>query len=243
LFPVASLALDFFRVASLALQRVHPSTRAEHWLRRAAESPGVSTERHRLLLLRHGETEWSKSGKHTGRTDLDLTENGREQARLAADALADLQLHDPLVISSPRHRALVTAELAGLTVGEVSPLLAEWDYGDYEGLTTPEIRQTVPDWMVWTHGCPGGESVAQVGERADRAVVLALTHMATRDVVFVGHGHFSRTVLTRWVELPVSEGIRVSMAAASIAVCGYEHGVSQITALGLTGHVNPCLPP
>jgi probable phosphoglycerate mutase len=126
---------------------------------------------------------------------------------------------------------------------EVTEDVREWDYGDYEGLTTPEIRQTVPDWMVWTHGCPGGESVAQVGERADRAVVLALTHMATRDVVFVGHGHFSRTVLTRWVELPVSEGIRVSMAAASIAVCGYEHGVSQITALGLTGHVNPCLPP
>ena len=106
----------------------------------------MSIERHRLLLLRHGETEWSKSGKHTGRTDLELTEDGREQARLAAEALADLQLRDPLVISSPRHRALVTAELAGLTVDEVTPLLAEWDYGDYEGLTTPEIRETVPDW-------------------------------------------------------------------------------------------------
>jgi len=88
----------------------------------------VSTTRHRLLLLRHGETEWSKNGRHTSRTDLDLTDEGREQARLAAEALGDLQLRAPLVISSPRHRALVTAELAGLTVDEVSPLLAEWDY-------------------------------------------------------------------------------------------------------------------
>jgi probable phosphoglycerate mutase len=203
----------------------------------------VSIERHRLLLLRHGETEWSKSGKHTGRTDLELTETGREQAKLAAEALADLQLRDPLVVSSPRHRALVTAELAGLTVDEVTPLLAEWDYGDYEGLTTPEIRETVPDWTVWKYGCPDGESVAAITVRADRAVALALSHMESHDVVFVGHGHFSRSVMTRWMELPISEGIRVSMAAASIAVCAFEHGVRQIAALGLTGHVNPCLPP
>ena len=90
-------------------------------------------QRHRLLLLRHGETEWSRSGRHTSRTDLDLTETGREQAKVTAEALAELELDNPLVISSPRRRALVTAELAGLTVDEVSPLLAEWDYGDYEG--------------------------------------------------------------------------------------------------------------
>jgi broad specificity phosphatase PhoE len=203
----------------------------------------VGIQRHRLLLLRHGETEWSKSGKHTGRTELELTQTGREQAKLAAEPLADLQLRDPLVISSPRQRALVTAQLAGLDVSEVSPLLAEWDYGDYEGLTTPEIREKVPGWMVWTHGCPGGETVAQVSARADRAIAMALIHMESHDVVLVGHGHFSRSLLTRWAELPVSEGIRFSMAAASIAVCGYEHGIRQITALGLTGHVNPCLPP
>jgi probable phosphoglycerate mutase len=203
----------------------------------------VGIQRHRLLLLRHGETEWSKSGKHTGRTELELTQTGREQAKLAAEPLADLQLRDPLVISSPRQRALVTAQLAGLDVSEVSPLLAEWDYGDYEGLTSPEIREKVPGWMVWTHGCPGGETVAQVSARADRAIAMALIHMESHDVVLVGHGHFSRSLLTRWAELPVSEGIRFSMAAASIAVCGYEHGIRQITALGLTGHVNPCLPP
>lgn len=203
---------------------------------------GVSVERFRLLLLRHGETEWSKNGKHTGRTDLELTAEGREQAGLTAAVLADLQLRDPLVVSSPRRRALVTAELAGLTVDEVTPLLAEWDYGEYEGLTTPQIRETVPAWTVWKYGCPAGESVAAISERADRAVDLALTHMESRDVVFVGHGHFSRSVMTRWMELPISEGIRVSMAAASIAVCGFEHGVRQISALGLTGHTNPCLP-
>jgi broad specificity phosphatase PhoE len=202
----------------------------------------VSVERFRLLLLRHGETEWSKSGRHTGRTDLELTAEGREQAGLATEALTDLQLRDPMVISSPRHRALVTAELAGLTVDEVTPLLAEWDYGDYEGLTTPQIRETVPDWTVWKYGCPDGETVAEISVRADRAVALALSHMESRDVVFVGHGHFSRSVMTRWMELPISEGIRVSMSAASIAVCGFEHGVRQISALGLTGHTNPCLP-
>ncbi|MBU9764080.1 acid phosphatase [Mycobacterium sp. TNTM28] len=202
----------------------------------------MSDRVHRLILLRHGETEWSANGRHTGRTELALTATGREQATLARRVLAELQLSDPLVVSSPRQRALVTAELAGLHVDEVNPVLAEWDYGDYEGLTTAEIRQRVPDWLVWTHGCPGGESVAQVGARADQAVALALAQLDTRDVVFVGHGHFSRAVVTRWAELPVSEGIRVSMVAASVAVCGFEHGVRQIAALGLTGHPNPCLP-
>jgi broad specificity phosphatase PhoE len=202
----------------------------------------VSVEQHRLLLLRHGETEWSLSGRHTGRTELDLTDTGREQAKLTADALDVLSLDNPLVVSSPRQRALVTAELAGLTVDEVSPLLAEWDYGDYEGLTTQEIRQTVPDWLVWTHGAPGGESQQQVSDRADHVIEYALEHMKSRDVLFVGHGHFSRAVVTRWVQLEISEGIRFAMVAASIAVCAHEHGVRQISALGLTGHRHPCLP-
>jgi broad specificity phosphatase PhoE len=202
----------------------------------------VSVEQHRLLLLRHGETEWSRSGQHTGRSELDLTDTGREEAKLAADALATLSLDDPLVVSSPRSRAQVTAQLAGLTVDKVSPLLSEWDYGDYEGLTTQQIRQDVPDWLVWTHGCPGGESPQQVSDRADRAIAFAVEHLQTRDVLFVGHGHFSRAVVTRWAELPIGEGIRFAMVAASIAVCGHEHGVRQISALGLTGHPHPCLP-
>jgi probable phosphoglycerate mutase len=202
----------------------------------------VSVDKHRLLLLRHGETEWSKSGQHTGRTDLDLTQNGREQAKVTTEALAALQLDNPLVISSPRKRALVTAELAGLTVDEISPLLAEWDYGDYEGLTTVEIRRTVPNWMIWTHGAPGGESVADVSARADQAVALALEHLQTRDVVFVSHGHFSRSVMTRWIDQPLAEGIRFSMVPASVSVCGFEHGIRQLTALGLTGYSHPWLP-
>jgi broad specificity phosphatase PhoE len=125
--------------------------------------------------------------------------------------------------------------LAGLTVDEISPLLAEWDYGEYEGVTTKKIRETVPDWLVWTHGCPGGESVAQVSERADRAIAMALQHLESHDVVFVSHGHFSRAVITRWVELPLVEGRRFGMRTASIAMCGFEHGIRQLLALGLTG--------
>lgn len=196
---------------------------------------------HRLILLRHGETEWSKSGKHTGRTELELTEHGRAQAAAAADTVAQLRLQNPFVISSPRVRARVTAELAGLHVDEINPLISEWDYGDYEGTTTEEIRKAVPNWLVWTHGCPGGETTAAVCERADRAIALALDHMETRDVVFVGHGHFSRAVITRWIEQPVYEGIRFAMPAVSIAVCGFEHGVRQLSSLGLTGHPDPAV--
>ena len=194
---------------------------------------------HRLILLRHGETEWSKTGKHTSRTELDLTPHGRGQAQAAADTLSQMALQDPYVVCSPRVRAQTTAELAGLTIDEVNPLISEWDYGDYEGTTTVEIRKAVPNWLVWTHGCPGGETSAQVCERADKAIALALAHLETRDVVFVGHGHFSRAVITRWIEQPVYEGIRFAMPAVSIAVCGFEHGVRQLTALGLTGHPDP----
>lgn len=223
-----------------------PESARRAWGRIADVGTGAEERRapaaHRLLLLRHGQTEWSKLGRHTGRTDLDLTDTGREQAKLAADAIDELKLEDPLVISSPRHRALVTAELAGLRVDETTELLAEWDYGDYEGITTAQIRRQDPEWLVWTHGCPGGESVADVTARADRAVALALEHLQSRDVVFVGHGQFSRAVITRWMTLPVSDGIRISMVEASIAVCGFEHGERQLVALGLTGHPNPCLP-
>jgi probable phosphoglycerate mutase len=188
---------------------------------------------HRLVLLRHGETDWSLSGQHTGSTDLDLTDNGRAQAVAAGPVLANLQVKNPMVISSPRRRAVETAELAGLIVDEKSELLAEWDYGSYEGLTSEQIHKTRPDWSIWTHGSPGGESVAQVSERADRAVALALDLMESRDVVFVGHGHFSRAVITRWVQLPLVEGSRFGMGPASVAIGGFEHGIRQITALGL----------
>ena len=199
----------------------------------------VSVGNHRLVLFRHGETEWSRDRKHTGRTDLDLIERGREQARMAAHTLAHLDLANPMVVSSPRRRALATAELAGLTVEEVSPLLAEWDYGDYEGLTTHEIRTSTPGWLLWTYGCPGGESVDQVSMRADQAVAFALENMTDRDVVFVSHDHFSRSVITRWVEQPLREGARYGFGTASVAVCGFEYGLRQLSGLGMTTHREP----
>ena len=194
----------------------------------------VSVGNHRLVLLRHGETEWSRDRKHTSHTDLDLTDVGRGQAKLAAITLDSLALDNPLVVSSPRRRALATAELAGLTVDEVLPLLVEWDYGDYEGQTTHDIRTETPGWLLWTYGCPGGESVDQVSMRADQAAAYALDHMSERDVVFVSHGHFSRSVITRWVEQPLREGARYGFGTASVAVCGFEYGLRQLSALGLT---------
>lgn len=194
-----------------------------------------------MVLLRHGETEWSKSGQHTSTTDLDLTDNGREQARLAALALVHLGLNNPVVFSSPRKRALVTAELAGLKVDEVTSVLSEWNYGEYEGRTTRDIRTDVPGWLLWTYGCPGGESVDQVSMRADQAINLALEHMGERDVVFIGHGHFSRSVVTRWVEQPLREGARYGFGPASVAVCGFEYGLRQLKSLGLTAHREPVI--
>jgi broad specificity phosphatase PhoE len=194
---------------------------------------GMGLHNHRLVLLRHGETTWSIHGQHTGRTEIELTDTGRAQALIAGRVLGELRLDHPFVVSSPRQRTLDTARLADITVDEISPLVAEWDYGSYEGLTTAQIRETEPDWLVWTHGCPGGESVAQVSNRADRAVALALEHMASRDVVFISHGHFSRAVITRWLELPLVDGSRFGMLTASIAICGFDHGLRQLGALGL----------
>jgi broad specificity phosphatase PhoE len=191
----------------------------------------MGVEDHRLVLLRHGETEWSKSGQHTGRTEIDLTEAGRDSARASAETIKKLELVNPLVISSPRRRAVDTAKLAGLHVDEVTEELAEWDYGSYEGLTTEQIREFSPDWLIWTHGAADGESVLQVRDRADAAVGLALRNLDTRDVVFVGHGHFSRAVIVRWMKLPVAEGLRVAMPTGGIAVCGFEHESRQLARL------------
>ncbi|MCV7193189.1 acid phosphatase [Mycolicibacterium brumae] len=193
----------------------------------------MSVGNHRLVLLRHGETDWSRTGRHTSRTDLELTEEGRTQALLAADTLASLGLKNPIVYCSPRRRAQVTAGLAGLDIDETTELLAEWDYGDYEGLTRHQIRTEAPGWLVWTHGCPGGESPQQVSDRADAAIAMALDKLQIRDVVFVGHGHFSRAVLTRWVELPMAEGARFGFPTASVTVCGFDYGLRQLKTLGL----------
>lgn len=194
----------------------------------------MTTPDRRLVLLRHGETEWARIGRHTGTTDVPLTERGVTQAHAAGALLADLGLRDPLVVTSPRRRAHVTAALAGLTGDQRWDALAEWNYGEYEGLTTPEIRERVPEWTVWTHPCPGGETHETVTSRADMVVHTCEAALADRDVVLVGHGHFFRALIARWIELPVSEGRRVLLSPAAHTVLGYEHGFRTIVTHNVT---------
>jgi broad specificity phosphatase PhoE len=188
-----------------------------------------------LYLLRHGETEWSLSGQHTGRTDIPLTPNGEKRAADAGSMLAGLRGDQPLalVMSSPRSRALRTAELAGLTVTEVTEDLGEWDYGEYEGLSTPRIRETVPGWTVWTHPCPGGETAEQVGARAAMVLSRAREALADGDVILVGHGHFSRVLVATWLELPPTSGVHFALDAAAISELGDERGMPQIRRLNV----------
>ncbi|SDD22212.1 acid phosphatase [Actinokineospora iranica] len=186
-----------------------------------------------VYLLRHGQTEWSENGRHTGRTDIPLTAEGEARARRAGELLADLRGDRPaLVVSSPRVRALRTAELAGLAVDEITEDVAEWDYGDYEGLTTPQIRETVPGWTVWTHPCPNGETAGQVGGRA--AKVVDRVRAADTDVVLVGHGHFSRVLVAAWIGQPAAFGVHFGLGAAGVSVLGDERGVPQVVRLNLS---------
>jgi broad specificity phosphatase PhoE len=180
----------------------------------------------RIVLLRHGQTEWSASGQHTSRTDIPLTDRGRVLAEQTAE-LGRRILRDrtpALVLTSPRARARTTAELAGLHADRVDDRLVEWDYGSYEGLTTDQIRADQPGWSIWENGAPGGESPEQVGKRADDLIADITASLADGDVVLVGHGHFSRVLMTRWIELPVVEGARLMMDAPAWAVLGHYHG-------------------
>ncbi|KQR95995.1 acid phosphatase [Williamsia sp. Leaf354] len=196
----------------------------------------MATATHRLIVIRHGETEWSKSGKHTGSSDIDLTDTGIEQARSLAGRVEELSLTDPQVFSSPRLRARRTAELAGLQVDTVEPLLVEWDYGDYEGLTSPQIHETDPGWTVFADGGPDGESPDEMSDRVD-TVIEKLTPLLDRgDVVVVTHGHFSRSLLARWIGSPIARGRHFTMLPASIAVLGFDGESRQLTALGITGY-------
>ena len=171
-----------------------------------------------LWLVRHGETEWSRDHRHTSSTDIPLTEKGVEVARTLRERLAESEFD--LVLTSPRQRALRTAELAGFKEAIVDDDLVEWGYGDFEGITTEEIRKTVPGWAVWTHGSPGGETVAQVTERLDR-VVLRVRESRAKALVF-GHGHALRALTARWIEQPVSDGRFFRLDTATISRLGYE---------------------
>jgi probable phosphoglycerate mutase len=185
-----------------------------------------ATDPGRIVLLRHGQTEWSASGQHTSRTDIPLTDHGRVLAQETAGlGRRILRGHAPaLVLTSPRARAQVTAELVGLHVDRVDERLVEWDYGEYEGRTTSEIRTEQPGWSIWEHGAPGGETPEQVTKRADDLIADVAVTLAEGDVVLVGHGHFSRALMARWIGLPVVEGARFMLDAPAWAVLGHYHG-------------------
>ena len=171
------------------------------------------------MLARHGATAWSASGKHTGTTDVPLSDQGRRQAALLRDRLAAYDF--ALVLTSPLSRARETCELAGLgDRAEVEPDLREFDYGEYEGLTTDQIRETRPAWSIWRDAAPGGETPDQVGERADRAIARALE--AGGDVALFAHGHLLRVLGARWIELPALFGGNLALSTAAVCELGYE---------------------
>ncbi|MEV4245181.1 histidine phosphatase family protein [Streptosporangium canum] len=177
-----------------------------------------------MILLRHGETEWSRDGRHTGRTDLPLTDKGDSQARALAPLVKGRTFD--LTLVSPALRARRTAELAGLTDYETDPDLWEWDYGGYEGITTPDIRETRPGWFLWRDGViPGdaehpGESAREVGARADR--VIARARAVDGDVVLVAHGHFLRVLCARWLGLLPENGRHFRLDTGTYSRLGYE---------------------
>jgi broad specificity phosphatase PhoE len=172
-----------------------------------------------IWLVRHGETAWSASGRHTGRTDIPLTDDGVRQAEALARRLAGARF--ALVLTSPLARARETCRLAGLAAAaEVDPDLAEWDYGALEGRTSAEIRGEIPGWTIWDGPVPGGETADQVGARADRVLARALE--GGGDVALFAHGHVLRVTAARWLGLPATEGRLFALDTASVSVLGHE---------------------
>lgn len=179
----------------------------------------------RIFIVRHGATEWSVSGQHTSRTDLPLIEAGREQALALADRLAGETFS--LVMCSPLLRARETCRLAGFgDVAETCDDLREWDYGEYEGLTTPQIRERAPDWNLWRDGCPGGETPDQIGARVD--LVLARFADVEDNGLAFAHGHVLRVLAARWLEMDVAAGARFKLEAGSLGVLGHERETTVI---------------
>lgn len=191
-----------------------------------AESDTVSTKA-AAILVRHGQTEWSTTGRHTSSTDIGLTGTGRAQAAELAGKLGRYDL--AAVLTSPMQRARETCRLAGLDIAaEVTEDLREWDYGDYEGLTTPEIRERDPGWTVFTAGCPGGEDAFDVEQRADRLV--ARIRAAPGPVACFAHGHFLRVLTARWLGLGAVDGRRFVLDPATVSILGTERGVPVVLA-------------
>jgi broad specificity phosphatase PhoE len=177
-----------------------------------------------VYLARHGETEWSVSGQHTGLTDLPLTERGERDARRLGERLAGMRFAK--VFTSPLQRAARTCELAGFgALAEVDPDLVEWNYGKYEGRRTSEIRAARPDWQLFRDGCPGGESPHQVGARADR--IVGRVRAIQDDVLVFSSGHFLRVLAARWLGLEAAAGRHFLLGTASLSALGYEHDVQE----------------
>jgi probable phosphoglycerate mutase len=182
----------------------------------------------RLYLVRHGETAWSLSGQHTGRTDIPLTEQGERDARELAERLRGISFSR--AFTSPLKRARRTCELAALNeVAEIEPDLAEWDYGDYEGQRPDEIRKDRPDWNIFRDGCPRGESPTQVCKRADR--LIARLRTLEGDVAIFSHGHFGRVLAVRWIGLGTEQAQHFLLSTASLSILGYGHNLIEEPAI------------
>ncbi len=177
-----------------------------------------------MWLVRHGDTEWSRDGKHTSRTDPPLTEQGLDDGARLASRLQGVAFD--LVMTSPRQRARHTAELAGFADAVVDDDVVEWDYGEYEGVTTAEIRETVPGWSVWTHPSPGGESADEISQRLDR-LIARLRSNGRRALIF-GHGHSMRALAARWIGQPVQLGRFLQLDTATVSVLGEDRGTPVI---------------
>ncbi|MFI9718118.1 histidine phosphatase family protein [Streptomyces sp. NPDC052396] len=192
----------------------------------------------RILLARHGQTEWSRSGRHTGRTDIPLLDEGRRGAKLLGERLHRAPwdgLPDVEVRTSPLRRAAETCELAGFG-GRASTwdALLEWDYGAYEGLTPAEIKADRPDWLIWRDGVPEGETLAELSARADE--VIAWARSADRDVLVFAHGHILRTIGARWLGLDASFAARIRLDPTSLSILGWAYDAPAIERWNDTGH-------
>jgi broad specificity phosphatase PhoE len=185
---------------------------------------GSEGRRGTVTLVRHAQTAWSLSGRHTGRTDVALTDAGRDVARALAEKLRGRSFDR--VLTSPLARAAETARLAGFPDAQPDPDLMEWDYGEDEGLTTPQIRERQPDWLLWRDGAEGGEVADDVGARVDR--VLERITARDENVLVFAHGHVLRVLAARWLEQPARFGARLMLDTGTVSVLGYEHDVRAI---------------
>lgn len=200
-------------------------------------SPSAPIAERQIYLVRHGETEWARLGRHTGRTDVPLTDLGREQARDLGRRIGDHPF--ALVLTSPLSRASETATLAGFDDAERVADLQEWDYGAFEGRTTVDIRTDHPGWTIWTGPWPGGETARQVGTRADRVLRRCLDPSVEGDSLVFAHGHLLRVLAARWLRLPASKGALFALGTATLGVLGWDRENRVIETWNEACHLDP----